>query len=41
MRPRDWITIAAILLLAAAYAYVGHADERSARQETTFRNMHA
>ena len=38
---RNWLTIAAILLLAVLYAYVGHTDERSARQETTFRNIHA
>lgn len=38
---RNLLTIAAILLLVAAYGYVGHSDERSARQVTTFRNMHA
>lgn len=41
MRSRDWATIAVILLLAAAYAYVGQADEQSAQRDKIFRNVHA
>lgn len=41
MKLRDWSTVAAILLLGALYAYVGHADEQSAQRDKIFRNMHA
>jgi hypothetical protein len=34
MRRRDWITIAAtLLLIGLAYAYTGHADEQSALRD--------